>query len=182
MTRDSLCNHYATRNVTPQFPLAFRKGPCLPESWSVTLRGGNWGVTLRVAQLLHIASRIIFGHLWVRRSSPIAGSRVSILVTPYGFRGGRNGAWIGFLMLSPCHKFHSTISYLSSHLFHFIRPYDDASGVVGRHPFYSQIFNKGASSPVIPRPGPVSNMSWGYLFIYNLAIYKQTEWLTGIKC
>ena len=34
--------------------------------------------------------------------------------------------------------------------FHFIRLCDGASGVVGRQPYYSQTFNKGASSHLIP--------------------------------
>ena len=41
-------------------------------------------------------------------------------------------------------------------LFHFIRSCDGATSMVGRHPCYSQIFNKVASSHLIPRPGSVS--------------------------
>ena len=54
---------------------------------------------------------------------PLLGSRVRISVTPCGFRGGRNGVWVGFLGVSPVfpyHKFHSTISPHSSHTFSFI--------------------------------------------------------------
>ena len=47
-------------------------------------------------------------------------------------------------------------------LFHFIHPCDGAAGVVG--PSYSQTFNKGASSHLIPWPDPVSDMNRGYLF------------------
>ena len=65
-----------------------------------------------------------------------------------------------FLTISPvflCHKFHST--FIHTHLIHYIRSCDGASGVVGRHPYYSQTFNLGASSHLIPRPGPVSDTS-----------------------
>ena len=57
----------------------------------------------------------------VRRSSlTAAGSRVRVSVTPYEFRGGRNGVWVGFFGVPPVfprHKFHSTIS---PHSFSFI--------------------------------------------------------------
>ena len=56
----------------------------------------------------------------VRHSPP---TRVRILVTPCGYRGGQNGVWVGFSRVSPIfpyHKFHSTISPYSSHPFHFI--------------------------------------------------------------
>ena len=61
----------------------------------------------------------------VRRSPPTAalGSRGRVSVTPCGFRGGRNGVWVGFSRVSPVfpyHKFHSTISPHSSHPFRFI--------------------------------------------------------------
>ena len=46
------------------------------------------------------------------------------------------------------------ISFIS---FHFIRPCDNASGMVGRQPCYSQTFNMEASWHRIPRPGPVSD-------------------------
>ena len=39
------CSHYATRNVTPQFPLTLRKVPWLPQSWSITEGERSWGVT-----------------------------------------------------------------------------------------------------------------------------------------
>ena len=69
------------------------------------------------------------------------------------------GVWVGFsggFSLIPCHKFHSTFSPHSSHSFHFIRPCDGVSGVIGRHPCYSLTFNKGALSHLIPWPSPVS--------------------------
>ena len=63
----------------------------------------------------------------------------------------------GFLPFSPATNY--IPSFLHTHLIHFvsfhsIRSFDNASGVVGRHPCYSQTFNKGASSHLIPRPGP----------------------------
>ena len=92
--------------------------------------------------------------------------RVCVFVNPCGL-GGRNRVCVGFLGVSlvfPYHKFHSTIFPHSSHSFRFIRPCDGASGVIWRHPCYSQTFNKGASSHLIPRPGSVSDTSWGYTY------------------
>ena len=66
---------------------------------------------------------------------PPLGSRVSFLVTPCKFHGGRNGVWV-VSPVFPCHKFHSVIFPSSTHSFHFIRPWDGAPGGVGRHPYY----------------------------------------------
>ena len=95
---------------------------------------------------------------------PPLGSRVRVSVPLCGFRGGRNGVWVGFLGISPVfpyHKFHSTISptLISSISFHIISPCDGASGVVGRHPCYSRTYNLGASSHLIPRPDLVVDTS-----------------------
>ena len=99
---------------------------------------------------------------------PPRGSRVRVSVPPCGFRGGRNGVWAGFSrgfsrFLLPQISFHlsTLISFIS---FHFIRPCDGASGVVGRHHCYSRTYNIGASSHLIPRPELVLDTSWGYLF------------------
>ena len=54
---------------------------------------------------------------------PPLGSRVRVSVPPCGFRGGRNGVWVGFsrgFSRFPYHQFHSTISPPSSHPFRFI--------------------------------------------------------------
>ena len=54
---------------------------------------------------------------------PPLESRVRVSVPPYGFRGGRNGVWVGLsrgFSHFPYHKFHSTISPYSSHLFRFL--------------------------------------------------------------
>ena len=54
---------------------------------------------------------------------PPLGSRLRVSVPPCGFRGGRNGVWVGFHGVSPVfpyHKFHSIISPPSSHAFRFI--------------------------------------------------------------
>ena len=59
----------------------------------------------------------------------------------------------------PYQKFHSTISRHSSISFHFIRPCDGTSGMVGRRPCYSQTYNMGASSHLIPRPDLVLDTS-----------------------
>ena len=60
------------------------------------------------------------------------------------------------------HKFHSTL--ISFILFNFICHCDGASGIIGQHPWYSQTFNKGASSRLLPRTGPMSE-DRPYLFI-----------------
>ena len=60
------------------------------------------------------------------------------------------------------HYFSTLVNFVS---FNFIRSCDDATGVLVRHPCYSQTFNKGPSTHLISRPGPVSDSSLGYLFI-----------------
>ena len=95
---------------------------------------------------------------------PPLGSRVRVSVTPCGFPGGRNGIWVGFSrgfsrFPLPQISFHHFSKLISSISFHFIRPYDGASGVVGRHPCYSRTYNIGASSHLIPRPALVFDTS-----------------------
>ena len=76
------------------------------------------------------------------------GSRVRVSATPCGFRGGRNEIWISFFRsfsrFPPPHisflHFSTVISFIS---FHYFRPYDGTSGMIGRHPWYSQTSNKG---------------------------------------
>ena len=90
--------------------------------------------------------------------------------SPCGFRGARNGVWVGFPRGFSCFPlpqilFHHFTTLISSISFHFIRPCDGASGVVGRHPCYSRTYNIGASSNLIPRPDLALDTSWGYLFI-----------------
>ena len=101
-------------------------------------------------------------------------------VTTCGFCGGRNGVWEGFsrgfshfpLPQISFHHFSTLISSISFH-FHFIRPCNGASGVVGRPPCYS----KGvASSHLIPLPGPASVTSWGYLF-YWLNMRQKSQFI-----
>ena len=95
----------------------------------------------------------------VRRSTPTAGvPSPSMWVSWWtkrglgrfltGFRGGRNGVWVGFSrgfsrFLLPPISFHHFSTLISSISFHFIRPCDGASGVVGRHPCYSRTYNVG---------------------------------------
>ena len=107
----------------------------------------------------------------VRHSPPTAGSRVRVSLTPCGFRGGRNGVWVGFSrgfsrFLLPQISFHHFSTLISSISFHFISPCDGASGVFGRPPCYSRTYNLGASSHLIPRPDLVLDTSWGYLYLY----------------
>ena len=98
---------------------------------------------------------------------PPLGSRVCISVPPCGFRGGRNGVWVGFSrgfsrFPLPQISFHHFSILISSISFFVIRPCDGASGVVGRHPCYSRTINIGASSHLIPRPDLLLDTSWGY--------------------
>ena len=120
---------------------------------------------------------IFFGGLVaqaVRRSPPTSGVPSSRLGPSCGFRGGRNGVWVGFsrgfsrFPLPPI-SFHHFSTLISSISFHFIRPCDGESGVVGRHPCYSRTYDVGASSHLIPRPDLVLDTSWGNLFYYNPA-------------
>ena len=79
---------------------------------------------------------------------PPLGSRVRVSVPPCGFRGGRNGVWVGFprgfpRFPLPQLSFYHFSTLISPISFHFIRPCDSASGVVG---------SIGASSHLIPRP------------------------------
>ena len=98
---------------------------------------------------------------------PPLGSRVRFSVPPCGFRGGRNEVWVSFSrgfsrFPLPQISFHHFSTLISSISFHFIRPCDGASGVVGRHPCYLRTYNIGASSHHIPRPDLVLDTSWGY--------------------
>ena len=95
---------------------------------------------------------------------PPLGSRVRVLVSPCGFRDGRNGIWVGYSrgfsrFPLPQISFHHFSTLISSISFHFVSPCDGATGVVGRHPCYSQTYNIGASSHLIPRPDLVLDTS-----------------------
>ena len=108
-----------------------------------------------------------FAASWRKRLDarlPPLGSRVCVSVPPCGFRGGRNGVWVGFSrgfsrFPLPQISFHHFSTLISSISFHFIRPCSGASGVVGRHPCYSRTYNIGASSHLIPRPDLVLDTS-----------------------
>ena len=56
----------------------------------------------------------------------------------------------GFLTFSPTTNF--IPPFFHTHLFRFIRPCDGASGLIRRHPYCSQTFNKEASSHLSTRP------------------------------
>ena len=71
----------------------------------------------------------------------------------------------GFLLSSPSQISFYYFSILISFI-HFIYPCASASGVVGRHPCYSQTFNNGASSHLIPRPMPC--VGHEFRITYNL--------------
>ena len=78
----------------------------------------------------------------------IRRSRVRVSVPPCGFRGGRNGVWVGFSrgfsrFLLPQISFHHFSTFISSISFHFISPCVGGSGVVGRHLCYSRTYNMG---------------------------------------
>ena len=133
--------------------------PCWP-SWPVM------GIPL---PLLYIKSnrRVTGGGLVaqaVSRSPPTAGvpsSRLghSMWVSWWMNRGlGRfSGGFSRFPL--PQISFHRFSTLISSISFHFIRPCDGATGVVGRHPCYSLTYNIGASSHLIPRPDLVLDTS-----------------------
>ena len=84
------------------------------------------------------------------------------------FLGGRNldKFFLGLLLFTlpqiPSHHFSTLISFISFHFFSFSSRCDIARGVVGRHAFYSQMYNIGASQHFIPHPSPVSDMSWDF--------------------
>ena len=108
----------------------------------------------------------------VRRSPPTAGvpsSRLGLSMwVSWWTKRGLGKFFSGFLPFSPTTNFIPHFSTLISSIsFNFISPCDGASGVVGRHPCYSRIYNIGASSHLIPRPDLVLDTSSGYLFIIN---------------
>ena len=84
-----------------------------------------------------------------------AGISISRFGHSMWFHGGRNGIWVGFLRISPVYPTKNFIPpLLHTHAihfvsFHFFSPCNGATGVVGRHRCYSQIFNEGASSHLI---------------------------------
>ena len=84
------------------------------------------GTDLLVWEILIFKLILILPTSWRKRLDarlPPLESRVRVSVTPCGFRGGRNGFWVGFRGVSPVfpyHKFHSTISPHSSHPFRSI--------------------------------------------------------------
>ena len=115
---------------------------------------------------------------------PPLGSRVRVSVPPCGFRGERNEVWVGFSrgfsrFPLPQISFHRFSTLISSTSFHFIRPCDGASSVVGRHPWYARTYNTGASSHHIPRPDLVLDTSWGYLFY---CLFKVFFFWNSIYC
>ena len=95
--------------------------------------------------------------------------RLGARVTPCGFRGGRNGVWVGFLRDFSCHKFHSTISPHSSHPCRFISFHQhlwwcDRRGRPA--PFLFTDLKYRVSSHLIPWLGPVSDTSLGCYLLY----------------
>ena len=101
-------------------------------------------------------NREVENFIWIGKTAHCAlESLVCTSVTACGIRGGRNGVWIGFSQgssrfLLPQISFHHFSILISFHPFLWwcVRR--------GRSEFcYSQILNKGASSYLIPRSGPV---------------------------
>ena len=73
---------------------------------------------------------------------PPLRSRIRVSVTQCGFRGGRNGIWVGFIPFSPTTYFISRFLY--AHIkhfvsFHFITPYNGATGVIDQHPWFTDL-------------------------------------------
>ena len=149
---------------------------CGWEGWAWNRSDTATHICSLVISLLIVIIKLNTVASWHKRLGthlPLLGSRVRISVTQSGFRGGRNGVWEGFSrgfsrFPLPQISFHHFSTLISSISFHFICPCDGATGVVGRHPCYSQTYNMGASSHLIPRPDLVLDTSWGYLLIYYL--------------
>ena len=71
--------------------------------------------------------------------SPTSPGDLGSSVSPCGFRGGRNEVWVGFSrgfsrFPLPQISFHHFSTLISSISFHFIRPCDGTTGVIGRYP------------------------------------------------
>ena len=155
-----------TSNVTPlsissRCDVIFVKR-CLCTQWRTQFQNN-----LRILSNLIVAT-------WCKRFGarlPPPGSRVRVSFTPYGFRGGWNGAsgkvFLEVSPVFPCEKFYSTISPHSSHPFRFISSASTmvrqawSTGILAIHWTY----NIGASSHLVSRPGHVSGTSWGCCFL-----------------
>ena len=112
----------------------------------------------------YISNKAALWHKRLDARLPPLGSRVRVSAPPCEFRGGQNGVWVGFSrgfsrFPLPLISFHHFSILISSISFHFIRPCDGVSGMVGRHPRYSRTYNVGASSHLIPRPDLVLDTS-----------------------
>ena len=99
----------------------------------------------------------------VRLSPPTAGIPSSRLGHSMWVSWWTKRVWVGFSrgfsrFPLPQISFHHFSTLISSISFHFISPYDGASGVVSRHPCYSRTYI-GASSHLIPRPDLVLDTS-----------------------
>ena len=103
----------------------------------------------------------------ISHSPPTAllGSRVRVSVSTCGFNGGRNeiGTFFSGFRFPLQLSFHHFSTLISSVSFHSINLCNDVTGVVDRHPCYSQTFIIGASSLLIPEPGPMWDMSWDFV-------------------
>ena len=113
----------------------------------------------------NLKRQILFGYkTWggsiaqaIRRSPPIAGVPISRLGhsmwVSWWTKRSLGRLFSRFLSFSPATNFIPL--FLHTHLirlvsFHFIRPCDCASGIVGRNPCYSQALNICASLHLIP--------------------------------
>ena len=116
----------------------------------------------------------------VRRSPPTAGVPSSCLGpsmwVSWWTKRGLGRFFKGFSRFPlPKISFHHFSTLISSISFHFIRPYDGATGMVGRHPCYSRTYNMGASSHLIPRP----DLCVGHelrIFIYSEDVGSWLNW------
>ena len=132
-----------TYYLTPSFCLV---------NWDMYYPGNACrGTDLPPGRILYIHYIHTWAASWRKRLGarlPPLGFRVRVSVPPCGFRGGRNGVWVGFsrgfsrFPLPPI-SFHHFSILISSISFHFIRLCDGASGMVGRHPCYSRTYNVG---------------------------------------
>ena len=138
--------------------------------WLLTSGGSNQNFLLNVDKVKGDMKLINENMKWhgglVEQAVSRLPSGVRISFTPFRFRGGRNGIWVGFSRDSPVfhfYKFHSTISPHSAHQFRSISFSSEPVVVLQTWSSgtYSQTFNVGASSRLVPWPGPVSDTSWG---------------------
>ena len=108
-----------------------------------------------------------------RSSPPTDGVPISRLDQSMWVLWWTKSIWVGCSRYFPrisllkisFHHLSTLILFTHFVSFHYIRLCDGASGVIWRHPCYSQTFNKSTPSHLIPRLGSMSDISWGHFFL-----------------